>query len=349
VTTTLAGENILAEMSSGIVDAARLRDTMMIYAEREVWAQEYVGGTFVFRFRKLFDDEGIINRNCAVEALGKHFVFGRSDLYTHDGVQKTSISEGRVRRWVFENMDVSKANRNFVAHDVKAKEILFCFVSLDSDAPSKFTGGSGCNRAMVYNYVSDTWSPRDLPNVVGPMSLAPSTNTLTFASADPLTEATVGGSFQDLGDGTKECLIATIQASGTSIPSNRLSFHDNVEKGSMSSLPLDSDLFSPAYLEKASVDLDTTGAALIQSKMLLCFVPLVRIAPGNTVSWKVGSSNIVGMPPTWGPTTTYDPGVDYKVDSMVEGRFLALHLDVPGAFDFSFSGLDAYFDPNGSR
>ena len=38
---------------------------------------EFVGGTFIFNFRKLFD-AGLINQNCVVEVEGKHYVFDSS-------------------------------------------------------------------------------------------------------------------------------------------------------------------------------------------------------------------------------------------------------------------------------
>ena len=37
---------------------------------------EFVGGQFIFNTRKLFNDAGVINQNCVVEADGRHYVFG---------------------------------------------------------------------------------------------------------------------------------------------------------------------------------------------------------------------------------------------------------------------------------
>ena len=34
----------------------------------------YIGGNLVFSFQKLFNDTGILSRNCAVEFDSKHFV-----------------------------------------------------------------------------------------------------------------------------------------------------------------------------------------------------------------------------------------------------------------------------------
>ena len=45
---------------------------------------EYVGGSEIFTFNKVFDKTGLINTN-VVEVEGKHYCFGLDDIYVHDG------------------------------------------------------------------------------------------------------------------------------------------------------------------------------------------------------------------------------------------------------------------------
>jgi hypothetical protein len=347
--TKLAGETILAEIEGPILDAQNLRDAMIIYAQREVWAMEFVGGQFIFKFRRLFNDGGIINVNCALEIAGKHYVFGTDDLYVHDGVNRQSLAEGRIRDFVFRNINLGASRRCFVAHNVVSKEILFAYVSGDADAFPGFTGGLGCNRAVVYCYANDTWGIMDLPNVFGPMALAPSGQSLTYAtvSSDYLG---IGGSYQDVGGGSRLLPIATVRATGaSSVPSDRLSLLDAIQTGSLSTFPLDTALLTPAYLEKEHIDLDETGAPLTMFKTVNEVTPQMRVSAAIPVEFTFGANDIHGISPVWDPPITYDPRTDYRVDTRLSGRYLAMRLTVASAMDFSLSGLDANVLPNGNR
>jgi hypothetical protein len=129
--TTLAGETTLTDMRGPIIDGLSLRDSFIIYGDNEVWEMNYVGGTFVFDFRKRFDDVGILNTNCAVEVDGQHYVFDAFDLYTHDGTSKQSIAHDRVKDFVFGGLIKELRHRAFVTHNPKLNEVLFCYPAND--------------------------------------------------------------------------------------------------------------------------------------------------------------------------------------------------------------------------
>lgn len=344
--TKLAGETPLAEINGPIVDAMNLRDAMIIYGQREVWLMEYVGNQFIFRFRRLFNDGGILNRNCAIEIEGKHFVFGVDDIYVHDGVSRQSIAEGRVRDFVFRNIDISKVDRCFVAHNVASKEILFCYYSGDGDA--QFGGGEGVNRAVVYCYTNDTWGIMDMPNVFGPMSLAPAIGGLTY---DTVTSdyASTGGSYQNSSGSLRLLPLAAVRLLTGRIASNRISLLDNIDRGSLSSFPLDTSILTPAYLEKEHIDLDDSGSDLTTYKTIYGVVPQVRIRTDIPIKFTFGANDLHGLSPEWEAPVDYYPRQDYRVDTRMSGRYLALRVDVPTPDDFSLTGFDAYVSSNGNR
>ena len=68
----------------------------------------YIGGNLVFSFQKLFNDTGILSRNCAVEFDGKHFVVVEGDLIVHNGVSKQSVATDIVKRTLFDDLDTTK-------------------------------------------------------------------------------------------------------------------------------------------------------------------------------------------------------------------------------------------------
>ena len=157
---------------------------------------EFVGGTFLFNFRKLFGDEGVINQNCVVEVENKHFVFGNTDLYVTDGVSRQSICDERVRQFVFTTLNKKNADRCFVQHNDALSEIYFCYQSGDSLVG--FPDTARCNRAAVYNYKNNCWSFMDLPNVSAGAEANIDT-VATYANATS-TYAATGGSYYDQED-----------------------------------------------------------------------------------------------------------------------------------------------------
>lgn len=347
-TTKLAGETILAEIAGPIVDAQNLRDAVAIYGYNEVWLMEFVGGQFVFRFRRIFGDAGIINRNCAVEVEGRHYVFGNDDIYVHDGTQRKSIAAGRVRDHIFRNMINTTWDRCFVAHNAASREILFCYVSGDSDTASQFTGGTGVNRAAVYCYDNDTWGFMDLPNVFGPMSLAPAASARSYDDIGA-TYAGFGGSYQDVSGNVTRTTLASVRALSPTIPSSRLSFLDPIEVNSAVSYSLDPALFTPAYLEKEHVDLDAQGADLTTFKTVHRIVPQMRMRSTNPVIFTFGAANIHGSPTLWSNPVTFTAGSEYKIDTRVSGRYLGIRATMSQPYDFNLSGFDAVITSNGSR
>ena len=64
--TASAGFNDLVQMQTAIVDGLELGTNFIIYSTNEAILMEFVGGTFIHQFRKLFSDDGVINQNCVV-------------------------------------------------------------------------------------------------------------------------------------------------------------------------------------------------------------------------------------------------------------------------------------------
>ena len=97
-TTNLAGENVLSGNNGALVDQLTLNNSQIIYAERGVFAMDFIGAPLVFSFRELFSDDGILNRGAVASFPNGHLVVGNNDIYVHDGNQKQSIVDKRVRK-----------------------------------------------------------------------------------------------------------------------------------------------------------------------------------------------------------------------------------------------------------
>src|SRR5262249_5894037 len=155
-TTNNVTEDILADMEGEITDACSLGPLLAIYSLKETWLMAFQPQSqAIFSKIRRFKDQGALSANCAVEVDGKNYVFGHNDLWMHDGITKASICDERTRKFIFESINLSKANRFFVFHNEARKEINFAYVSGDAVVGFDPNHANGCNRQAVYDYVNN--------------------------------------------------------------------------------------------------------------------------------------------------------------------------------------------------
>lgn len=338
-TTNNAGENTLPDIKTALLDGLSLGNYFVIYSEDQVWLMEYTGTSLMFNFRRLFPNGGIINTNCVVEVEGQHFVFGQDDIYVHDGSSKKSISDGRVRRKIFETMDRNSKQRFFVSHDSQNNLIYFSYVSKESDIG--FPNSVFCNRAAVYNYRSNTWSFMDLPNIVGAAET-------TLALSDYL--------YRDLGvpyslyntsyasfEQSSPRFIATL---GVLDPANGLTesrvYALDISYQGVISRPASPETYRKAVLERSYIDLAEPEGGIKDYKTIREIVPQLQFFnSGGVMTFKLGAADNHTKPITWYTTFDFDPEIHYKITSKAAGRYLAYRAELDSIEGFQFSGFDA--------
>ena len=153
-----AGEFELADTKGDIQDGLQLRDTFMIYKEDATYSMSFVGTPFIFSFRQLSPTIGAIAKNCVAEFDGGHAIFGKGNFYINDGQRLKPILPQKLKEYVFTTLDGARVSECFVAADYGRTEILFCFTA--DGAPTNQP-----NKAIVWNYITNTFCIRDLPDV----------------------------------------------------------------------------------------------------------------------------------------------------------------------------------------
>lgn len=353
---TNAVENQLGDLTTPLVDGAVLGDSFVLYSQDQVWVMTAVATNDVYVFRKILSDGGIIAQNCVVEADGRHYVFGPSDIYRHggSGVDKESIVEGLNRRAIFNEIDLGKAKRCFVQHIPRLRAIMFCYPTVSGVAP--FEAVNGCNRAFVFHYATGAHSFVDLPDVTG--------GTLANVEAVPLW-STMGGSWAELG-GTwasmtgslKSHVIFSTTGLNGSAATDKLVGYDFKDRGSMS-LPFDVAYNTTAFVERTGIDLDDQGAPLRAFKVFNGIFPQIEMVSPAPVFFEIGSARMPGGTTSWDPPRPFTPGSSYKVDARKAGRYLGLRLSgddgasgpltAVQASDWSWSGYDVEVTDGGRR
>ena len=345
-----AGTNDLVDMKTAIVDGEVLGSNFIIYSSDSIYLMEFVGGNFIFAFRKLFTDDGLISQNCAVEVEGFHYCFGASDLYRHDGTTKQSICDERVKNFVFQNLNTNKANVCFVQHNPNLNEIYFCYLSADADVA--FPNATRCNRAAAYNYRNNTWSFYDLPNVSSGTT-ANVNSVTTYATATGLTYDTIGGSFFDQEDNyDRHALMVGEDQSTDGITSDKLYGIDLSDEGKMS-FAVDTEATKPPLLERTGLDLDEAGSAATNYTVVTRLYPQADTTntSDTTLTFEFGASDIPRDTPTYSSAVTFDVASDHKIDSRAAGRYLSYKMTLASNDykDFSFSGFDIDITQTGAR
>jgi hypothetical protein len=132
------------------------------------------------------------------------------------------------------------------------------------------------------------------------------------------------------------------------ITASKLYGLDPMDNGSLAH-ELDLEGYAPAYVERIGLDLDEVGGDLVGFKLLRRIYPQVTIYRSIPLQIQVGASETPSGNVVWGPKQSFDPYTQYKIDTRVSGRYLALRFFVDSPADFEISGFDADVTTAGRR
>lgn len=149
-----AGSSELADGVGGLLTALPMRDTLMLYKKSTTYAAQFVGGNSVFGFKKVDASHGTLNRNSVCDIGGKHFIVEQNDIVINDGTTRTSIGHNRIKDYLFNDLDSAQYEKLFVVYNRAANEVLISYPTAEF---------SECNKGIIYNLDTKSFSVRDLP------------------------------------------------------------------------------------------------------------------------------------------------------------------------------------------
>lgn len=330
-----AGEQTLPQGSDGLVDGVELEDVLVLYTRRSTWAMEFIGGEFIFRFRRLFADSGMLAQDCAVPWRNRHFVVTQNDIILHDGTNFDSIADSKVRNWLFDNLNDSASVLTKVKLNPIDNEIWIAFPS-----GSSFT----LDKALIWNWRSNSWTLRDLPDIraiatsVRNPFVSPDVWDLASGDWDSDTSPwnPVGLTTTPL---ENVLLLAPPDLSGIFLVGNEFQFDGSnyvsrVERRGISVIATREEEFVP-------VD-STVPARVIQDmdrhRMGLSVKPLLDAAPGTKVFISFGSHETQLGVINWKGPVPFTVGRDKKIDLYPSGKFLALRIEDKGNVGWKLTG-----------
>lgn len=300
-----AGEVDLADNPTVLVDGASLGEQFIAYKEGAYYSLSYIGPPSIFRVQKISEAQGMLTHSCVAEFPGGHCVLGQGDMYIHSGGPPTSILDGRMRRWLVNNIDVTNYERCWVAANPVASEVWAGLVT---------PGDTAATVALIWNYAANTVTVRDLPSAT-----YANTGIVDYSATDAW-----AGDTQEWNDDTAAWNSADYATTA-------------------SRLVIASAANTEIYLEGVGEAFD--GAAptcqLVREKLsfgnpasvkLVRGVrPLIDAAAGTTVNVYVGASMDQQGDTTWQGPFPFVVGTNQKIDCLVSGRFPAVKFESTSA------------------
>ena len=292
-----AGEQDLAETTDEIIDQLPLGDANIIYKERSMYAMRYIGAPFIWQFQRLPGEVGMLARNCAADTPKGHVVLAAGDLILHNGQGPQSLLTGRMRRWLFGQIDSTNYARSFVVANPPKNEVWVCFPQ---------AGDTTCTLALVWNWADDTFGVRELPGVTcgaaGQLSFAAGSTWATDADTWDTDTTTWGTDEYNALESRLILAGADLQLQDTG------ALFDGVAP--------------TVVLERTGITLDEPDAV----KTIRSVVPRVDAPAGTVITIQVGASMDAETSPTWGAAVNYTVGTTRKADLFATGRFLAIRF-----------------------
>lgn len=309
-----AGENPLADTAGAIVDGKKLRDSFIIYKEDSVYSMRYIGGVYVFQFQQLYDDVGMLAPNCAAEFDGKHFVVGQGDVYVHNGVQKKSVIDGKMKDYLFNAIKSGGVNSVFVVPDYNNTEMWVCFQSTSESLSEGYS-----DQALIWNWADDTWTTRDLPKVIYG----------TVGVVDPQ-EPDQWDTDPQIWD-----VDSTVWGSASYNPAKtKLFFVSKADKQLY--IVGESSLFNGLPFKSRIERTDLYNGDDQRVKHVTTITP--HVSGTGECEVFVGTSMILDSPTEWFGPYKYRIGQDFKVDCRVSGRFLGFRFEFSSEGSWEFNG-----------
>ena len=320
-----AGQNEVGDEGDIIIVGTSLAKSFIIYKEKSTLLMNYIGGNLVFSFQKLFNDTGVLSRNCVVEFDSRHFVVTEGDLIVHNGVSKESIATGTVKRTLFDDLDSTNYRNIFTLHNKQKTEIWVCYPSV---------GSTYCDKALIWNYKTKAFSFRDLPNILhiatGIVNPGASSTVWSGQSQSWIAYSTT----TSWGERNYNPAETSILMAGTT--DTKFYRADNGFDFAGSNFTM--------TLERKGLTLDGNTNTV---KSVRKVTP--KVAGTGSVNISIGSAMSPNATYTYTASQSFNPNSQNKVDARSTGKYIAVKFQHTSATTFELNGYDLEYEVLGER
>ena len=302
----------------------------MIYKEDATYSMQFVGVPFIFSFRQLSPTIGAISKNCVAEFDGGHAIFGKGNFYINDGQRLKPILPQKLKEYVFTQIDGDEVEKSFVAADYGRNEILFCYVSDGSI-------GNQCDQAVVWNYITNTFVIRDLPDLahMGYGVIRDPTRSSSWADSTNQWD-TIAGPWTTSFDSTDKVLLFA-SPTDTKLYRNGSGNREDT-----------TDMIS--YVERSGLTMNEQGVPDHSSvKRIKAIHPKMKVSSTNLINIYVGSQMSTEEGISWKTPVQFTPNTQSKVSVRATGKMYAVKFESTGDLDWELDGYSIEVEDAGTR
>ncbi len=309
--TTGAGEVTLAETPGEIVGVALLGNSMLIYKEDSVLSMRFVGGQNIFRFDTIFSQFGALSRESIGVLENSHLVVTEGDVIVHNGQTFQSVIDKKNRNLLFKFMSASLKGKTQVKVYEQLTEVWICYCDVNSIGQ--------LNKALIWNYLDNTWSQRDLQEFsyiafgfIDTISVGQTFNDISgpfFEDLGPFDETAASPVFDELmaADATNRDLLA-------------LNFTEQFDGANITCLLERTGLAIVGRDRQGGWRIDLDSTKFVRRVHL-------KMASNGPVNVFVGAQQKVGGPISWTGPFSFDPATQSFFDCRVNTKFFNFKIE----------------------
>lgn len=319
-----AGDNVLADTIGALLDATQFRDSMMIFKEHSTYLMNFIGGNFVFNFRKLFTTSGLLTQNCAAEYLGNVFVLTDGDFIRTDGVAAESVIDKRMRSFLFNNIDTDSYKQCYVVPWHSENQVWCCFPE---------SGETECTMALVWDATDNNFGVRQLEPQASHIARGQVGNVsgvIDWDSDNLPWDSDPAGWNQSLFNPTEDSLLQADR-----VNSDLYAVNQGVSYAG-------ADIYSRA--ERIGLDFgDNSRVKLVKAMYIR-----LRAEPGTEFTIRVGSHDNDSDPVNWSPPVTWITPAEPRIPVFAQGRYIAYSIESSNSvLPWVISGIEFEYDWQG--
>jgi hypothetical protein len=319
-----SGDYELNDTRGEIIDGAPLGDAFLIYKEDSIYIANYIGPPFIFGFKTLSKDVGLLTKNALQEYPGGHIFLSKYDVHITNGQEITSLLTDKLQGELFNNLSGDNYHKSFIASDVINSEMLICWPSANS---------SWCDKCIVWNWNTGALSLREIPQLAhitdGVVELEDTTDPWDAVPTTWNTSTRTWG-----GRAFESVLPELVFASAGD---------EKIYRSGVSHQKNGTDMFT--VVERTGIDLGDPGSV----KRVNAVWPRISTQGDNSVNVFVSSQMSPDAPVSWEGPFPFNPDEQSKVSCRVTGKYFGFKVESSGNFKWKLHGMEFNVEPAGQR
>ena len=320
-----AGEYELNETKGVINGGGQIGDSFMVYKEDCIYVMNYIGPPFIFGFKVMAKDIGLLSPNGLDVFDGGHVFIGNNNVYLNNGQSVQPLLSDKLQTEMFDDMSGDNYFRSFVVADKLNTEMLIAWPAQDS---------RHCNRGILWNWRTGTMGLRELPDIdyacEGVVSLGQGIDWDNAVNDGPWDSRSDRWGERDYWTVLQELVF-------TGYKDKKLYRNGT---GNMA----DTQIMT-SMVERTGYDLGDPGSV----KFVRAVWPKISTYGDNEVDVYVCSQMSPDDAISWEGPYKFNPNTQSKVSCRVTGKYFGVKVEAAGDFEWRLHGYEFDTEQSGRR